>query len=80
MRWKRSTLPFPAGWYGIVKIAFGPNLLLRWEIIASVNCGPLSEMITRGTPCRHICADHRASAIVEALELGIGIASGHVVL
>ena len=57
-----------------------PNLLLRWEIIAPVNCGPLSEMITRGTPCRHISADHRASAIVEALELGSGIASGHVVL
>jgi hypothetical protein len=49
-RWKRSTATFACGWKEVVILCLIPNLAVMAAQKEEVNCTPLSEVTTAGTP------------------------------
>jgi hypothetical protein len=79
-RWKRSTSPLDWGWYAVVVVWV---MFRSWQSEAhkaEVNCAPLSEVMTEGTPNLAIQPVKRACAQSAAVMEARGIASGHLVV
>lgn len=73
-RCQRSTSPFEAGWYAVVRILSQPmRLVSAWKNFDS-NCAPRSVVTVVGDPYRATHVAKNAVATVSAVVSGIGVA------
>ncbi len=78
--WKRSTKPLACGWYAVVSLWLIPSFWQRPLQTDEVNCTPLSEVTTAGTPNLLTQPLRKAFTQSAVVVPASGMASGHLVL
>lgn len=73
-----STWPLPCGLYGVYNCQSIPSTLLTCWVSSAVNCGPLSDDITEGTPNLGIILFNNTLDTSLALLVLHGNAPGHL--
>ena len=76
---KRSTIPFPAGWYGVVLYLAIPVNLQSFDMIWLTKVAPWSEWSFRGNPYGTTKPLNKDSAVVLAFWFFVGIAIPNLV-